>query len=82
MTHTTTHLLQPKAVAIGTQSALLSHDVDKEQIDFKPIHLLSLLSLLLLFLLEMVLPAKPGETHFFLPLLYAGVEFTGLFRLA
>lgn len=70
-----------EAFPIGSLNVLLSHDVDKEQIDFKQIHSLSLLSPVLLFLLEMCCRLNLGKLSF-PTFLYAGVGFTGLFGLA
>lgn len=58
----------------------LSHEVDKEQIDFAQIHLLSLLSPVLLFLLEMCCWLNSLKLSF-PAFLYAGVGFTSLFWL-
>lgn len=69
-----------EAFPFGNLNALLSHEVDKEQIDFKQIHLLSLLSPVLLFLLEMCCRLNSVKLTF-PAFLYAGVGFTGLFWL-
>lgn len=70
-----------KAFPTESMNVLLFHDdVDKEQIDFKQIHLLTLLSTVLLFLLEMCWRLNSVLLCFLL-FIYRR-RIVGLFRLA